>query len=1027
MLPSTTTFRPRKRDVSTLDLTPSSSAKRVATDLTRNANYRVAKLTHVPAQGLLVTNGYADGETGYGVMITGNTIQVWPYALADPYPHIYEIAAPDASTLAVVTRPSPNSPNDPGLVTISTLGNIYFYELVRHAQALELMNNTHWEASLPLTGDEVVTLAETVEPTGVVVATSHGRCFVVLLRDTTGKPNLEVQPLEIGTGLGARLLLKVFGSPALRHSEIVLIKRARRDDAVTHRLVVLTKSGEILVFTCHLLSSLSYCLFDEKKLFRHQLYNNVESLVSLPGGSSNLEFFDVAWVKDDIYLVLCQVGRQLVLLTMTINETGLMVMATHRIVVALVDPNGFNPKLFLPAPDTAFVTIDNTVFLTDVNPVAAPLAPPKWEDQVVFRLLVVIIGYGEEQATATTNLALLVVTQNEGLVRIERFKTSPTVDEAAIIKSHVEQGIFYSQSDELSFDLPQGVHPSDNTVRVVIDQIIGEVMKLTSPYLHNLPAVLDTLSRKIDLLRQLLSYCEKNFTVDIKHGIYTNVEKLTVSLELWKCLEKFPQLKPVAELCITGDVVEFFSNGVEEIGTILTPFFDKLVAQDVNISTVAYVVVATQFNGVYVPEHEAKATQPRHLWVLDSPLLFTLLQIYTKYFGNPNLVVSHTEVMTRYCELIYFYATTAIAYMEVDHDANLDEYSQWYAQQKHQWIEPLVVHNLAPEAMAICERYQDYDNLAYVIDQDEDPMVFAHMFDEYGYPFAASVYRYYLQHNQPAKLVSDNTVYLQRFFEENRDSTAAISWISYLKAGNFDAAASLLVFLEKNDDDTLAGSQLKLSIAKLVQAAGRGVEAIAPEISNDLLKVASQARLYKTLKDTWKNALKGKALLSVDDGVSSKEEVVALVEPAYNTIAENNQLSNVIDIVNLLTLLKQLVTGGVQAYADAIKVALLMENQQDGYKAQQVAWIRVLSLAHDWQILNRLEKQTDLEVKHSIHNLVLFKVAQLVDTKDFSLLFLVVDTEVDSEVADALKVDTTFLSLPKLSRWVHATVEEAKI
>lgn len=1039
VLSTTAGFRPRKRDAGELDLALLPVHKRPATELTQNPNYRVTRLVALPAQGTAVSNGYTDATTGYGVAVVEDTIQVWPYTLPDPHPHIYQVPAPQAdSPLALVTAPAPDQPRDPGLVIINShLGHVKFFELVKHAAALELIDNKHWEAQIPLVGGEAVSLAEVAEPAGVVVATTHGRCFLVTLRDVTGKPSLDVDLLEIPRGIALKLWRSVTGgAPAIIHSDIVSVRSGRlHNQGMTQEVVALTSRGDILVFTCQLLLLLRYCTVDSRRLYRHNMFASVESAIEAnrPGSSVHVEFFDVAHVADDRYLVLARVHRRnprLMIFTVKVDATGALVVATHLLKAPSTESDGFVPKLFLPDPKTtAFVTVGNSVYLADIGTSSG------WEDRVVFRRLVTIIGYGVEDATADNNAAVVVVTQNQGVVRIERFPTTPLVEPETVLKSHIEQGVFYGGLSELSFAVDGSEVPAGAVIDAV-DAICSEIMALRSPYMRPLPAVLETLERKISLLRQLLDYCRHNFAasvvVDVVPLIYDGIEQLAVALALQKCLDKFPHLRPQLERACGGDISERFANDTALILQVLTDFIKDLEASDENLANVAYIVVTTQYQGVYTYEQEIPDSQ-RRLWVFDSDLVFRMSDIYSAYYNHPETIVSHTDAMVKYCQVLYFYAQRALVTLAATQDPQEDEYHRWYQARKHGWIEPLVVHNLTADAIAITERFHDYDNLVYVINllpAEDASAGFTRYFDSFGYPFAESVYRYYLEQNQPSKLVAGQFAnypdYLDRFFTENKDTTASIAWVVYLKAGNFTAAASALVHSEQCSQalDTLANAHTKLSIAKLAQAAAHGVAGVEPEVSHDLKIVAAQRRLYDALRATYKNVIPGKAKSSLDTGVVDFDKALALVEPAYEVVASNGQASSVEDVVNLLTLLSKAITGGVRAYADAVEVAGLVENAADAARLSQIAWLRILALGDDWRVLERLSQQTDDERRLAIHRLNLYKVAQLVDR--FDQLYEVVDGHASDDAITQLLVDPTFLEQPKLAHWVRATVEEAK-
>ncbi|GEQ71535.1 hypothetical protein JCM33374_g5220 [Metschnikowia sp. JCM 33374] len=194
---------------STADFTSQSTVAALgpygATELTKNDKYCVSRLPAVPpllskcsADGTAaLLNGYTDNATKCALAIGETAINVWPYASTDELPLTFEFPlgekTKDALQLAILTRPTPGTTLDPGLAIInSTSGQVCFYESVQYAPALGMINSKSIETTVGISAaqGEYITLAENVEPAGIVVATSWKRVVLVVLRDYTGSPHL---------------------------------------------------------------------------------------------------------------------------------------------------------------------------------------------------------------------------------------------------------------------------------------------------------------------------------------------------------------------------------------------------------------------------------------------------------------------------------------------------------------------------------------------------------------------------------------------------------------------------------------------------------------------------------------------------------------------------------------------------------------------------------------------------------------------------------------------------------------------
>ncbi|KAK7680132.1 hypothetical protein QCA50_016857 [Cerrena zonata] len=193
---------------STVSVFDNNTSKNKVLELTKNDKYCVSKLPALPSvfnenNGEAVFNGYSDHLSNYSLVVASGSIYVWNYKSIDTTPLLFQFPLDKDSLdsklpLAILTNPSTGNSQDPGLVIINaTTGDVKFYESVQHAPALGIINNKQLESNIPIQSrhGEYITLAENVEPAGIMVATSWKRVVLVTIRDFQSKPHLSTHEL----------------------------------------------------------------------------------------------------------------------------------------------------------------------------------------------------------------------------------------------------------------------------------------------------------------------------------------------------------------------------------------------------------------------------------------------------------------------------------------------------------------------------------------------------------------------------------------------------------------------------------------------------------------------------------------------------------------------------------------------------------------------------------------------------------------------------------------------------------------
>ena len=141
---------------------------------------------------------------------------------------------------------------------------------------------------------------------------------------------------------------------------------------------------------------------------------------------------------------------------------------------------------------------------------------------------------------------MILISKNFGVVRIEKFPESQTdkvIEPLAIVKSHIEQAIFYSDVNEIDFDLSQRFEK--DVIQRAIETIIEEILTSNSSYFpKTLPSISDLTNLKVKLYRKLIEYVKRNFDIPIIPQIVENLEKTDVAHQMWTIVDANQEMKP---------------------------------------------------------------------------------------------------------------------------------------------------------------------------------------------------------------------------------------------------------------------------------------------------------------------------------------------------------------------------------------------------------------------------------------------------------------------------------------------------
>lgn len=1018
-------------------------------------------------------NGYTDNVTKCALVISEKAINVWPYDSTDETPLTFEFpfekGQEDHMQLAILTPPAPGALLDPGLAIIDAItGQVKFYESVQHAPALGIMNSRLIETVIQMLVNqgEYVTLAENIEPAGIVIATTWRRVVLISLRDAKGVPSLSTLELT-QTPKASKIFSSWLAGPSghLFSDDIVSIKSGKiTNHGTCQEILVQDASGTFKKFF-YQSSSTGAPFINHKRGLLYQLSsfldNSIDALI--PGTVYDLKFYDL-WPfplqaspeNEDLFIALVGVQSSMTdsdeqnfyLVTMKINDTGVLVLRSH----SLPKPSNplwnyasAKPKLFVPKPGkTAFVVVGNSVILADLStsPQTSTSSSlvyyePKWLDVINFNSSLHIIGCGYEDMLNGNNAALVFITSGYGVVRIERFDREvgqnaeeefDTTDPVFLLVSRIQQAIHYSDSDLVNFDITEAV-PSREVVTSSVKGVISSILDSSSPYLPSLfPSTRDSLSVRIKLSKELISYTQRNFDAyrqELIPLIVEALEKLEVSFNLWnffdtesgtasKHILKEAILKTdFAKHFSSKDLVHsFFSQGVKEILPVWTQVLEGLREAGTPSKTLIELLVKTLHDSVYKAEKSYLEPDSencrRKLWIEDSNLVVIAEQMYSDFFCTQTneFILTSPEDRTHLLELtaaLYLSVCKVINYQQYTYDDKLESTIKWYHRRKTAWVEALLKRGLSKEALSLAEEYYDFLSVCEILEKEKDPGCVDYVakmdyyMETYGYDFAAKMFDHCLSKDKPNMILLDLQPYFEyydEYFQKNPKKSSKISWVYYLLLSDYEEAARILLQSSNSKDfDNEENRELNYSIAKLaaVEANIRqpdsmklGVfEEYAREAEQNLIAIRVQNRLRQAVSHYMKDHEELITLAYFMDNFSNKaldtEDIEEDIKPFFHDFVDKRLLLK----EQLITLLTSIAPKGPfeNVYSDALNVAALMKNESQYKSSAAVIWKRLLYI-EDWKVITSTSDHTDNVTKTMVKETAMYKTLQTLRNSD---------------------------------------------
>lgn len=1007
---------------------------RTGRELTKNERYCLSKLpASLPLENTQnqFLSGFSDHKTNYSILITEKNVYVWYYQSTDTVP-LYinfsskEIFKTSVKLLAILVSSSNGSIYDPGILIIdSYLGHLKYYESIQHAPALGLINN-ELKMIIPLNTkkNEYITTSKNVEPAGVIIVTSLKRFFLVILKDNIGKPKLSYIELLTLSNIGIfSNLFFTNKDDYLSDNEYVTIESVRiSNNGSRQEIFILDFFGNFEFITFNLLNVIGPPSVDKKLSYKHSL---ASILIKTLGKVfqlvlSKIRFFDMIVLpkSNELYLSLIYVedskkNKMIFLIVLKIDQTGILLCDIFKTLNCDLDfhfVHANKPKLFLPSPyKFLFVVFKNFIKMIDIDLqkfTSGNLTSENklcWDDSIKLNSMVELLGYGYENQSSTTNPAIILITKDHGVLRLERFLDVTINRENGslkVLKSHIEQAIFYYNTKEVDFDFM--TKTSSENVVDAIQKINSELIKSTSPYLSNInPSLIDFLELKSKTFKNLIDFSKKNFEQHLFKIIPITIyylEKVDMALNLWidvnngehhlqkkkKLFQIIKNLLPFQSEKDYDVIINFFKYENKSINKVFSDYIDFLCFNsEIDFSPVN-LIIKTFYDGIYLTKKKYNQKfsflSEFKFWNFDFNLIKKIDEIFTNESRiiGPQDSVDSKDNLIKICEILYYLTNHAINYMK-KHDLNnneLKKYIEFYASRKYIWFKTLSKLNLMNKAISIAENHNDFFSICEILEikkskvigrygvdsfeYDELKKKYQYYFDNFKDEFSTCLYNYYIKTEKIYSLIFNYQEYknnLETFFRKNKQETCHVSWIYYAYRNDFFTAFNTIIsHIHQDSNEKIEVNELKHSFAKLFYIENNNVEKNVQkhlsenhlhEIEFNLENLRIQMKVYQSLKNDNNDIRK---IEDIHNPLVAFADFKKIILPFYSTFLDKKTL-NYCDLVNFITLINPKLNSSL--FYDALQIASKVKNEVENIRLTKIILLRLLTLGDDWSFLNK--------------------------------------------------------------------------
>lgn len=499
---------------------------------------------------------------------------------------LYPCKPSDPLPLAAVVTSSSSS--DVGIVIVyPTSGRILYWENVDSVQSLSLFQQRHQVVEGSVLGilsrDTIERLID-AESAGYLLLFTSGRLAHLTIRDTQGRPHINV--LALDTGVNGWLSSWTHALSRGWREKITSIRT--RPSKTKGQVEAISLNGEG-VFKSWDLSWAGNSRFENEHKALEKIWDAlIESRIMDPTVREDVKTLDFALLSgtqsgpqgalavpnDHGLHVITLVGIQAAASTRYALVELLILSETtsiKRVIPIIFDTRkelrDSNAQLLIPEPErVAFIVSDDAVVIASLDQPRQSISSP--DEQLfaesfgpVVPFQDVIYFQRDKGATITTaaveppthynkhdQSSAVLFTEAAGLVRVAALESSgkeqPSEHRQPTVKSKIEQAVFYGTNTEniLDFTVSEESKFSLADVEAAALRLSNEIVNTRTPYLPEVDvSMYDHLDKRANALQDLMQYLKTYYpgiSRQTRWQLLWNAEKVRAASGMWRAYEK---------------------------------------------------------------------------------------------------------------------------------------------------------------------------------------------------------------------------------------------------------------------------------------------------------------------------------------------------------------------------------------------------------------------------------------------------------------------------------------------------------
>ncbi|KAF2809526.1 uncharacterized protein BDZ99DRAFT_520877 [Mytilinidion resinicola] len=555
--------------------------------LTKSANYSVKKLPGFPTRlsqnPAVPYRAFILPSIGYALALTHEHALGWDYTSSSPpskvhaLPLSFGLKRSDPLPLGAIVQNGPS--NEFGMVVVApTTGKITFWENVDSAETFSRFPQRHQgvDGSVgKLLFGETVTEIVDIEHAGYALIFNSGRIAQLTLRDSQGRPSINVYQLQTIRSSGGLFggLKNVLGGGIRK--EVASVKARSSESKGQMEIVTATTTGLFQLW------DLSWA---GQQIFKREVDTHAEILTTLLGavapeqqGRQDVKVLDFAIIqhstvgtevsiadtRDKIDLLVLVAMWEPTSVDYSLLEVSLV--GDTGVIRRVIPINAYQQpqlpkdpaaKLLLPLPGhTALIQFTDGIVMASLKqPEETPdtqllvdtgKAPVPYQDTVYFRKdkHVRFAGSSLEEPTRKSHESSCVFVL--GGFGIIRFACQPAVDDQTRVtaRSKLEQATFFSNKTDqiLDFSVRGRYNFPGREAEIAARRISQEVLTSSSEFVETgLSSMEEQLKKRSAALQNLASHLRSDYPplpFLSRWELLQDAAKLAAALEVWKLHE----------------------------------------------------------------------------------------------------------------------------------------------------------------------------------------------------------------------------------------------------------------------------------------------------------------------------------------------------------------------------------------------------------------------------------------------------------------------------------------------------------